>query len=159
MYFSFIHISCISLHTARLAVTLGSLYRDRFGVHYHPSLGALRAVRRVCHACEHVPCAMRYFLLSKKKNRPPAGRNCLGQTFAYFAHHIVYIFISSKTARVAAILGSLCTDRFGVHYHLRLGALRAVCRESRVRVPCVIRYFKEGKKQAAGPKCSKKVQL
>ena len=34
----------ISLKTARLASTQGSLCRDRFGVHYHPSLGVLRAV-------------------------------------------------------------------------------------------------------------------
>ena len=36
------------------AITLGALCRDRFGVHYHPriiTLGALRAVSRV-----HVPC-------------------------------------------------------------------------------------------------------
>ena len=33
-----------------------------------------------------------------------------------------------KTARLATTPGSLCRDRFGVQYHPRLGALRAVCR-------------------------------
>ena len=40
----------ISLKTARHAVTLGFLCRDRVGVHYHPSLA--RCVPcAVCHAC------------------------------------------------------------------------------------------------------------
>ena len=38
----------ISLKMARLATTLGSLCRDRFGVHYHPSLSALRAAVHAC---------------------------------------------------------------------------------------------------------------
>ena len=54
--------SCVSMKTARLATTLGSLRRDRFGAHYHLSLGAVRAVCRV----------MRCLLSrKKKKNRPP----------------------------------------------------------------------------------------
>ena len=57
----------ISLKTAQLATTLGSLCKDRFGVHDHPSLGALRVVCRVSRA--HVPCVMRCFL--QTKNRPP----------------------------------------------------------------------------------------
>ena len=55
--------------TARLATTLGSPYRDRFGVHGHPSIGALRAVRRVSRV--PVRCVMRYFFLIKKKTGRP----------------------------------------------------------------------------------------
>ena len=64
-----------------------------------------------------------------------------------------------KTARLAITLGSLCRDRFGAHYHPILDALRAVCRVSRVHVPCVTRecavcstiLFLEKEKQAASP--------
>ena len=63
----------ISLKTAWLAVTLGSLYMDRFGVLYHPtSLGVLRAVCRVpcvTRACAVCNAIQGTFFL--KKNRPP----------------------------------------------------------------------------------------
>ena len=81
----------MSLKTARLAVTLGSLCRDRFGVHYHPSLDALRAVCRV--ARMHVPCVMRSFLLAKKKNRPPV--QIASVKFWVFFAHVWYSFRSS----------------------------------------------------------------
>ena len=60
-----------------------------------------------------------------------------------------------KTARLVVTLGSLCRDRFGVQHHPSLGVLRAVCRVSRVHVPCVMRCFFSRKnkkqKQAADP--------
>lgn len=49
---------------------------------------------------------------------------------------------SLKTAQISVAFGSLCRDRFGVHYHPSLGPPRAVCRVSRVHVQ---------QKQAAGP--------
>ena len=64
-----------SMKTARLATTLGSLCRDWFGVHYHPISGALRAVCRASRV--HVPCAMRYFYSSIKREKQAAGRNSL----------------------------------------------------------------------------------
>ena len=67
------------------------LCRDRFGVHYHPSLDALRAVCRV--ARMHVPCVMRSFLLAKKKNRPPV--QIASVKFWVFFAHVWYSFRSS----------------------------------------------------------------
>ena len=57
----------------------------------------------------------------------------------HFSKCIVFSiqYVSSKTARLATTLGSL--RRYGVHYHPSLGALRAACRVSRARVPCVTR--------------------
>ena len=60
----------ISWKTAPLLPQLyenDSLCRDSFGVHYHPSLVALRILCRVSHL--HVPCVMRRFF-SNKKGRP-----------------------------------------------------------------------------------------
>ena len=55
---------------------------------------------------------------------------------------LLIIHASLKTARYAATLGFLCRDRFGVHSHPRLGALRAVCHVPRVQcVPCVMQHF------------------
>ena len=63
------------------------------------------------------------------------------------------IRISLKTARHATTLGFQWRDRCGVHDRPSLGALRAVCRVSRVHVPCVMRCFPPPpkKKGAAGP--------
>ena len=62
--------------------------------------------------------------------------------------------ISMKTARLATTLGFLCRDRFGLDYCSALGALRALCRVSRVHVPRGMKWFsstKKKKEQAAGP--------
>ena len=67
----------VSLKTARLATTLGSLCRDWFGVHCHPSLGALRAVCRESGCMCRVECDT--FFLKKKE---AAGPNCLGATLS-----------------------------------------------------------------------------
>ena len=147
MYFLFFQKCCfllinISLKTARHATTLGSLYRDRIGVHHHPSLGALCAVCRVSRV--HVPCVMRYVFLYQKQS---AGLNCFGQMLGVFCSYIE-VCISLKRARLAATLGSSCRDRLGVHYRPSLGVLRAVCRESHVHVPCGIRYFFFKKKKS-----------
>ena len=61
--------------------------------------------------------------------------------------------ISLKTARLAVTLRPLCRERFGVRYNPSLGSLRAVCRVSRVHMPCVMRSLSKNKKQAAGPSC------
>ena len=66
-----------SIKTARLATTLGSLCRDWFGVHCHPSLGALRAVCRESGCMCRVECDT--FFLKKKE---AAGPNCLGATLS-----------------------------------------------------------------------------
>ena len=69
------------LSLGRLATTLGSLCRDRFGVQHHPSLGVLRAVCRVSRV--HVPCVMRCFFSRKnKKQKQAADPNSLGGTFS-----------------------------------------------------------------------------
>ena len=75
----FLLISTISSEAAWLATTLGSLRRDRLGVHYHSTLGALRAVCCVTRACA-VCNAM--FLLTKKEQA--AGPNSLlGATLSW----------------------------------------------------------------------------
>ena len=54
----------------------------------------------------------------------------------FFGH--TYLRISVMTARLAVTLGSLCRDRFGLHYHPRLGSLRAACRVSCVTRACAM---------------------
>ena len=58
--------------------------------------------------------------------------------------------ISIKTTRIVPILGFLCRDKFGVHYHLSMGALRAVCHACMCDMGWDA-FFLNKKKQAAGP--------
>ena len=65
----------ISLNTAQLAITLGSLGSDRFRVQYLPSLGALRAVCRGPRVLFR--CVTRYcFLKIKKQAADPSSLGC-----------------------------------------------------------------------------------
>ena len=69
----------ISSTMSRHAITLGSQCRDRFGVHCHPSLGALRAVWQAC-MCR-VLCDT-FFLKKKKKKNMPMVQKSLGATLS-----------------------------------------------------------------------------
>ena len=153
----------ISLKTARLAITLSS----RFGVHYHPSLGALRAVCRVSRV--HVPCVIRCLPPPAHKAKP-AGPNNLGATSSlrtrvrapasvpflllfvrlYFSVLSIVFYMLVFFAR---ILYSYVLMYFGISFELHgsLQLLPSLCRDIFhrgysiiqvwARVPCVTRAF------------------
>ena len=151
----------ISLKTARLAATLSSLCRDRFGVHCHPSLEALPVVRRVSRV--HVSCVMRCnaMLPPPQKKKLAAAPNSVGAAFefsdassspskrSFFFFFFVHVFISpvycSKCWCFAQILCYLflwnCTAR---HNSCLPCAERQVCLRYSIiqvwaRVPCLMR--------------------
>ena len=76
--FLLIRIS-LKTETARLATTLGSLCRARFGVHFI-EVCARCVPCAVCHACMYRVCNAMLFFFPPLKQQP-AGRNCLGATF------------------------------------------------------------------------------
>lgn len=63
LYLRNIHV-LLSHRAALLATTLSCVYRDRLGVHYFPSLAALRGVQIVPRV--HVPCVTRCFFFQRK---------------------------------------------------------------------------------------------
>ena len=71
------------------------LCRDRFGVHYHPSLDALRAVCRV--ARMHVPRVMRSFFLEKKTGR--LSKLLRSNVGCFLLMSYVYVVENSTTCR------------------------------------------------------------
>ena len=136
----------MSLKTARLAVTLGSLCRDRFGVHYHPSLDALRAVCRVARV--HVP-PCNAILFSRKKT----GRRSklLASNVGCFLLMYVYLVENSTACRNSGfpvqgqVLGYIIIQ---VWTRCVPCAVWHAC-----MCPRVMRSFFLEKKQAAGPNC------
>ena len=103
-------------------------------------------------ACAH---ALEVFFGGSGKDDFPVFylRHCFVPSIFRKKMSFLLIRTSSKTARLATTLGSLCRERFGVHYHPRLGALRVVYRVSRVAcATCnAIFFLKKKKKQAAVP--------
>ena len=138
----------ISLKTARLAISLGFLWRDRFGVHYHLWLGVLRAVRlrwanrysAVCRVSRvHTPCAMRYFFLSLKK-KTAAGFTSFGATLsmrtrvpapanvAFFFARVSSRYLVALCSNIERILSVFATARLAT-------TLPSLCRD-RFEVCC-----------------------
>ena len=120
----------ISLKTARLAKTLGSLCRDRLGVHYHPTLGALGAVCRASRV--HVPFVMRYQVHFFSKKKKEAAGPLLGSNAGVFFFIRAYLVANGMVCRNSGfpvqgqVWGTL-SSKFG----------RAAC-----RVPCHARMYR-----------------
>ena len=133
--------SIASLRT-RTVRTFKEVDRGRLFGHSRRSLGSIRAVCRAWRALK----VLRLTGVDKTISRVFFfERFLVPSTILHFSKCWCFLLIriSLKTARLVTILGLLCRDRFGVHYHPSLGALRAVCRVSRAHVctVCNARLF------------------
>ena len=159
-FFSYVRIS---LQTAWYAVTLGSLCRDGFGAHYHPSLGALLAVCRVmraCTVCHAFMCVCNAIFFPKEKKLSVQiawvqlwvwGREFKPSKLFYFfllsplSFKCLCFLLKYDMIRVSYV----CIRRLNcmVHHNSAFpvqGRVRGIisscwCRLSRVHVPCVMR--------------------
>ena len=141
--------SIASLRT-RTVRTFKEVDRGRLFGHSRRSLGSIRAVCRAWRALK----VLRLTGVDKTISRVFFfERFLVPGTILHFSKCWCFLLIriSLKTARLVTILGLLCRDRFGVHYHPSLGALRAVCRVSRMHVPRVMPCFFSPKKENRPP--------
>ena len=136
---------CVLFVCAPFAQTLKEVERGRPSGHSRRNLGSIRAVCRAWRAYEVFFSAggvdriiSRVFFLKRY-----FGTRYYPPFFEMLVFLLIHTYpIENDTARNKT-LGSTCRDRFTVHYHPSLGALRAVCRVSRAHVctVCNARLF------------------